>query len=37
MDPNQFKESGCPDVDEAKFKQTVFLPGPPGKSESTYF
>lgn len=23
MEQNQFKESGCLDVDEAKFKQTV--------------
>lgn len=33
MDRVQFKESGCVDVDEAKFKQTVFLCGPPRKSE----
>lgn len=31
MDQNQFKESGSPDVDEAKFKQTVFSVWTPKK------
>ena len=37
MEHFEFKQSGRPDVDEAKFKQTVFLCGPPRRSESTRF
>ncbi len=37
MDQNQFKESGCSDVDEAKFKQTVSVWTPKKVREHTLY